>query len=97
MPLENFIITVFCLVDGELKKKVGATRLRKRGFEPKLSDSEIITMEIVAEFLGIDTDNRLGNILTIIGRIFSRSWAHVQILRSMLLTYGILNNVSRKN
>jgi hypothetical protein len=56
MPLENFIITVFCLVDGEFKKSVGETRLRKRGFDPNLSDSEVITMEIVAEFLGIDTD-----------------------------------------
>jgi hypothetical protein len=30
--------------------------LRGRGFEPKLSGSEVITMEIVWEFLGIDTD-----------------------------------------
>lgn len=56
MPMEDFIITVFCLVDGELKNLLGGKRLRKRGFEPALSDSEIITMEIVAEFLGIDTD-----------------------------------------
>lgn len=31
-------------------------KLRQRGFKPRLSDSEIITMEIIAEFLGIDTD-----------------------------------------
>ena len=31
-------------------------RIRRRGFAPGLSDSEVITMEIVGEFQGIDTD-----------------------------------------
>jgi IS5 family transposase len=56
MPMENFIISVYCLIDEELKKMLGDKKLRKRGFKPSLSDSETITMEIVAEFLGIDTD-----------------------------------------
>lgn len=56
MPMEDFIITVYCLIDDMLKKLLLDKKLRKRGFKPKLSDSEIITMEIVAEFLGIDTD-----------------------------------------
>jgi hypothetical protein len=34
----------------------GNDKLRKRGFNPALSDSEMITIEIIAEFLGIDTD-----------------------------------------
>mgnify|MGYP002084285382 FL=1 len=54
--MEDFIIIVYCLVDGELKNLLSEERLRNRGFEPALSDSEMITMEIVAEFLGIDTD-----------------------------------------
>lgn len=56
MPLENFIIWVYCWVDDALKNLLGDTQLRQRGFGPALSDSEMITMEIVAEFLGIDTD-----------------------------------------
>jgi len=52
MDLSTFIIYVFCLVDDRLKGK----RIRQRGPAPKLSDSEVITMEIVGEFLGIDTD-----------------------------------------
>jgi len=56
MPIEDFIISVYCLIDEELKKVLGTKKLRKRGFEPALSDSETITMETVAEFLGIDTD-----------------------------------------
>ncbi len=55
MPLEDFIITAYCLVD-EMLKLVVHQKMRQRGFIPLLSDSEVITMEIVAEFLGIDTD-----------------------------------------
>lgn len=54
MPILDFIITVFCLVDDEYKKIV--TPLRKGGFAPALSDSEIMTMEIVGEFQGKGTD-----------------------------------------
>lgn len=54
MPILDFIITVFCLIDDE--RKTLDKPLRQRGFSPSLSDSEVITMEIVGEFLGIDTD-----------------------------------------
>lgn len=56
MPLEDFIITVFCWVDEHLKALLGDHRWRRRGFAPKLTDSEVITMEGVGEFLGLDTD-----------------------------------------
>jgi len=56
MPLEDFIITVFCWVDQHLNALFGDRRLRQRGFAPKLTDSEVITMEVVGEFLGLDTD-----------------------------------------
>lgn len=56
MSLEDFIITVFCLVAENLQKLPEARNLRKRGFRPKLSDAEVITMEIIGEFLRIDTD-----------------------------------------
>ena len=53
MDITTFLISVFCLVDDFLKGK----RLRQRGPQPTLSDSEVITMEIVGEFLGMDTDS----------------------------------------
>jgi Transposase DDE domain len=57
MSMEDFIITVYCLVDEAMKNLLtGKQKLRQRGFKPNLSDSEMITMEVVAEFLGIDTD-----------------------------------------
>jgi hypothetical protein len=56
MSIEDFIITVYCLVDEALNKLIEDQNLRQRGFKPSLSDGEVITMEVVAEFLGIDTD-----------------------------------------
>lgn len=53
MDITTFLISVFCLVDDFLKDK----RLRQRGPQPTLSDSEVMTMEIVGEFLGFDTDS----------------------------------------
>jgi hypothetical protein len=52
VDLSTFIVSVFCLVDDRLKGR----RIRQRGPAPKLSDSEVITIEVVGEFLGIDTD-----------------------------------------
>ncbi|MBK2126133.1 hypothetical protein IB691_12770 [Fangia hongkongensis] len=51
MPLEDFIINIYCLVDDMLLKLLKNKKLRQRGFAPKLSDSEVITMEIIGEFL----------------------------------------------
>ena len=56
MPLEDFIISVFCLVEEIFDQVVGNETLRSRGKQPKLADTEIITMEIVGEFMKIDTD-----------------------------------------
>jgi hypothetical protein len=52
MDLSTFIIAVFCLIDDRLKGR----RIRQRGPAPKLSDAEVLTIELVGEFLGLDTD-----------------------------------------
>lgn len=59
MLLEEFIITVYCCIDNRLTKVFSATPYRSHGFAPKLSDSEVITMEIVGEFLGMDQDKQI--------------------------------------
>ncbi|MDP3558956.1 MAG: hypothetical protein Q8R79_01215 [Legionellaceae bacterium] len=56
MSVEDFIITVYCLVDVELKKITHVKPLISRGYAPKLSDAEVITIDIVGEFLSKDTD-----------------------------------------
>jgi len=59
MPLEEFIIWTYCWTDENMNKILGNTKLRSRGFQPKLSDVEVITMEIVGEFLSFDTDKAI--------------------------------------
>lgn len=57
MTPQDLLLEVFCLVDDELQA-LNFGRLRQRGPQPKLSDSEVITMELVGEFwkLGADRD-----------------------------------------
>ena len=56
MDLSIFIITVFCLIDDWLQ---GEPKLRQRGPHPELADSEVLTIEIVGEFLAIDSEKDL--------------------------------------
>jgi hypothetical protein len=55
VDLSTFITAVFCLVDDWLEGE----KLRQRGPSPELSDSEVLTMEVVGEYLGIDTEKGL--------------------------------------
>jgi hypothetical protein len=55
MDATTLLITVYCLVEEWLAGR----RLRQRGPRPTLSDSEVLTIECVGEFLGIDTDKGL--------------------------------------
>lgn len=52
----TFLVRVYCLIDDWLATQ---PRLRTRGRMPTLSDSEVLTMEVVGEFWGIDTDSGL--------------------------------------
>jgi len=47
MPIDDFIITIFCLVEDELSKILQGKKLPQRGHVPKLTDGEVITMENV--------------------------------------------------
>jgi hypothetical protein len=66
MDLNTFIVSVFCLIDDRLKD---LGRLRARGPAPTLCDSEVLTIEIVGEFLGLDEDTQLFT-------YFRRHYAH---------------------
>jgi hypothetical protein len=56
MDLSTFIVAVFCLIDDHIKD---LGHLRGRGPTPTLCDSEVITIEVVGEFLGLDEDTEL--------------------------------------
>src|SRR4051794_15307095 len=59
MDLETLIVAVFCLVDDFVRDLCHDRRPRQRGPTPVLADSEVLTVEIVGEFLGLDTDRGL--------------------------------------
>jgi hypothetical protein len=59
MDLDDFIITVFCLIDEAIPRVLDGQRLRQRGPAPRLCDSEVVTMEIVGEYLGLEQESRL--------------------------------------
>jgi hypothetical protein len=56
MSLEDFIIILFCLVEEVFEQTLSGEPLRSRGFAPKLNDTEVIAIEIIAEFMGFDRD-----------------------------------------
>ena len=61
MDLDTFIVATYRLVEETIDEALGGgERLRlRRGPAPKLSDVEVFTIELVGEFLGIDTDKAI--------------------------------------
>ena len=55
MTPQDTLLDVFCLVDDQLKS-LNLEPLRRRGPQPALSDSEVITLELVGELWKLDTD-----------------------------------------
>jgi hypothetical protein len=55
MTFDDYLLDVFYRIDSELEA-MNLPRLRRRGPQPRLHDSEVITMEVAGEFLGIETD-----------------------------------------
>src|SRR5215216_3436564 len=56
MDLNTFITAVFSLTDVWLQEQEPP---RRRGPAPELSDSEVLTIEIIGEFLAIDAEKDL--------------------------------------
>ena len=97
---EDFIIAAFCCVDDLWSQVTQGKRIRQGGFAPSLSDSEVITMEIVGEFLGIETDKGIWHYfrahwLNLFPKITSRTtfsrqasnlWCYKQKLQQLLAT-----------
>jgi len=59
VSVHDVLLLAFCLIDDELQDPAFADARRQRGPEPLLTDSEVLTIELVGEFLGYDRDARL--------------------------------------
>jgi Transposase DDE domain len=59
MDLDTFSMAIFCRVDEAVPRVTHGQRLRQRGPQPTLADSEGITMEVVGAYLGREQDSAL--------------------------------------
>lgn len=69
MSLDDFIITCFCWIDDALPIVVQGKKLRQAGPPPKMSDSEVLTIELVGSYLGLSQDQELFE-------FFGRQYSH---------------------
>lgn len=69
MDIDTLIVTMFCLIDDAIDAHLGQRRLRQRGPHPRLADSEVLTMEVVGEYIGLCQDKALFD-------YFRRHYAH---------------------
>jgi Transposase DDE domain len=58
MTIEDYLLELFYLIDSELAA-LNRPRLRARGPAPRLDDSEVLTIELAGELLGLDTDLKI--------------------------------------
>jgi len=59
MDRDKFIIRIFLIVCEQYRKIVQSHPLRQRGFPPKLSDEEVIAMEVCGEYFGANDDKAI--------------------------------------
>jgi hypothetical protein len=59
MNLNDFIVKVFCEIDDFMNNNFPKRTFRERGPLPQLADSEVLTMEIIGESLGLNTDKAI--------------------------------------
>jgi hypothetical protein len=71
--LEEAFILLYLLVDDAYRRVTFGGRLRQRGPEPKLSDVEVLTMEIFGEQQGRHDDAAIGTSTGISGTSFRTS------------------------
>lgn len=68
MPIETFLVVVYCHVCEAIQAVVPGGNPRRRGFPPKLSDAEALTMAFVGTFLGYRSDKA-------VWKYFRQHWA----------------------
>ena len=59
MEPDDYLIWLYLKVEDIFTEIVGDTRLRARGFAPSLSDIEVITIELFAEYQGHGNDKSI--------------------------------------
>jgi hypothetical protein len=97
MNLNDFIVNIFCETDDFMKNFFPARTIRTRGPLPQLADSEVLTMEIVGEIPGFDTDKEIFGFFkrfyrdyfpALTNRVnFARQAANLRLVKKRLFQY----------
>ena len=100
LSLPDFLLAVYCLVDDAyrafLTQMHHGKPLRGRGRAPALSDSEVITMVVVGEFLGIDTDRGIHHYFYHHWRaLFPRIPSRTSFLRQAANLWVVIGHIQR--
>ncbi len=93
MPLNDYIICGFRLIDDIFHHSTKKKPIRNGGYLPTLSDSVVITMQLIGSFSLLRTIRRSGSILRVIFSVTFQSFSSLVIkpLISRQLGYGILS------
>jgi hypothetical protein len=59
VDLDTLIVATSCLIADALPSVLDGRPLRQRGPRPTLTDAEVLTLEVVGEFLGLDQDTAI--------------------------------------
>jgi hypothetical protein len=59
VDLDTLIVATYCLIDDALPGALSDRPLRRRGPAPTLDDAEVLTLEVVGAFLGLDQDKAI--------------------------------------
>ena len=73
MCIEEYIISVYCIPDDLVKKY--PEKLGKRGGRTRLTDADVIAMEVVGEFPGLHCDIGYTSVSEHAGPSGSPGWA----------------------
>lgn len=85
MSLDDFIIICFCWIDDILPTVTKGQKLRSSGPQPTMSDSEVITIEIIGTYLGLSQDQEL---IEFFGRYYCHFFYCIaSIVKRMNVTY----------
>jgi len=69
LDLDTLIVTTFCTLDDLMTETFRDRRVRERGPQPTMADSEVLTIEVIGEYLELGKD-------TAIFDYFRRHYAH---------------------
>lgn len=94
VDLDTFVTIVYCLVDEQYQHVIAPQKPVRRGPRPKLSDSEVLPLMLVAQIKGWSGRELLGNARVTLASAFPHLLSQSQFNRRGRDLYGALRVMS---